>query len=665
MSKPWVNILDIRDGQQSTLDLPDMVFDSSKWAKILASASQAGFKSAEIAGGQNFQSAISRGYNPFNLLEYMDLITKDEKGKRTIDLQMLFRGANALGFKHYSPKIIELTLNEFVRNGITKIRIFDALNDIDNIYIPESLKTNNHKLDIQGALSFGHYSCKPSRYGDNYYINYAQKLIEKGCTSLAIKDMSGQLDGTRVSSLIYKLKTKFPCIPLELHIHSTDKEKSKQALEAAIEAGIDGIETVEGPLSGGAAHHDLNSVIPQNNNRNYQNLKTACQEAFGEVAKKRLDLQINHNTRTALSIAGVPGGAMPFVMKDLKTMTHAITKNNHCSEEQVLELFIKELSRVCADANYPLLVTPTADICCKQAIFNLAHGNNPSSGKLEDRYNFSTDSNGEFNKCDIRFVKLVLGHYGEMKEYDSESTVHQVPGDVINFFKTKQSKIQATTEHPYTKLSQKGDNELTEARQKAQALMEKYPLASRSFASLDQLTIMYALAPKGGHGDPVEKALKTYIERNRQDCINRSSKFPLLYFDLLFEPLFKHLDNLAVLGKLPEDPFAMKLKEFGQLGERLYDAYCKMPDILKFSAQLKAGFEILMTKSIFSNINLYTLIESLKKFESLSRLVTKQPNISDQDFSKKAEVFFKKIEYFLPIAIDEFKDSMNAKKPKN
>jgi oxaloacetate decarboxylase alpha subunit len=136
IQNPWVNILDIRDGQQSTLALPDMVFDSSKWAKILASASQAGFKSAEIAGGQNFQSAISRGYNPFNLLEYMDLITKDEKGKKTIDLQMLFRGANALGFKHYSPEIIELTLNEFARNGITKIRIFDALNDIDNIYIP-------------------------------------------------------------------------------------------------------------------------------------------------------------------------------------------------------------------------------------------------------------------------------------------------------------------------------------------------------------------------------------------------------------------------------------------------------------------------------------------------------------------------------------------------
>jgi oxaloacetate decarboxylase alpha subunit len=662
MSKPWVNILDIRDGQQSTLALPDMVFDSFKWAKILASASQAGFKSAEIAGGQNFQSAISRGYNPFNLLEYMDLITKDEKGKKTIDLQMLFRGANALGFKHYSPEIIELTLNEFARNGITKIRIFDALNDIDNIYIPESLKKKKLKIDIQGALSFGHYASQPERYTDDYYVNYAQKLINKGCTSLAIKDMSGQLDGERAGTLVHRLKTKFPKIPLELHIHSTAEEKSKQALDAAIEAGIDGIETVEGPLSGGAAHHKF-TTISNINTHELDKLAEACQEAFGEVAEKRLDLKIDPDTRAKLSAVGVPGGAMPFVMKDLKTMTHAIMKNNHCSEEQVLELFIKELPRVCADANYPLLVTPTADICCKQAIFNLAHGNNLSSDTLEDRYNFSTDSNGEFNKCDIRFVKLVLGHYGEMKEYDDNDTVHKVSNDVKNFFVTKQSKIQATTEHPYTKLSQKGDNELADACQKAQDLMEKYPLASRSFASLDQLIIMYALAPEGGHGDPIEKALKAYIERNKKDYSSRTIGIPFTEFDILFEPLFKHLDNLAVLGKLPDNPLDMKLKEFGQLGIRLFNAFSQMKLVRTYKSRKNSNDQTIDKKYDFKqkailNTTINNLIKLLKSLNENNgeqypkrTFYKDRPNV--QGINKK-----KPLDYYLYLILEGIKNKL-------
>ena len=702
MQKPWVNLLTIRDGQQSTLAEPDIIFDTNKFAKILAAASEAGFKSAEVAGGQNFQSAIKRGYNPFNLLEYMDMITRDSDGNKTINLQMLFRGANALGFKHYPPIIIEKTLEEFRRLGINKFRIFDALNDIDNIYIPESLKKSG--VEIQGALSFGHYPSQPDRYTDEYYVNYAQKLIDKGCNSIAIKDMSGQLDSKRAKSLVSKLKIQFPKIPIELHIHSTNQEKSKDAVKAAIGAGINGIETVEGPLSKGSAHHDY-ATFSSHAGPKYDEVVKACKETFREVASRRLDKQIPSDIKEKLCAIGVPGGAMPAVINDLNSMKEMIARNSSNQKffmegygrdqegmykdtkwtlQKSIELFTRELPRVCKDANYPLLVTPTADICCKQAIFNLAHGKNLDSEQLEDRYNLSVLKEG-FQKADIRFIKLILGHYGQMKEYsDNKMTINAVPEDVKSFFSDGQSLIKAVEGHPYEKmLSDKDEAEWNKAREQAQALINKHPIAARSFANLDQLTIMYALKPSGGLGDPIEKALEAYIQRNRLDTQKRSAKFPLLNFDLLFEPLFKHLDNLAVLGKLPEDPFRMTLKEFGALGKRMYDVYLQMPGVANLINLRKelysdeqdsipkicsTAFEQL-SKNLkdlteFKNTTLYDLILSLKKLEAVSRLVNKT-NQSYKNFSEELQKSFEHIDYFLPEAVYKFRDSMKAKMPKN
>lgn len=666
MQKHWVNLLTIRDGQQSTLAEPDMIFDINKFAKILAAASEAGFESAEVAGGQNFQSAIKRGYNPFNLLEYMDMITRDSDGTKTINLQMLFRGANALGFKHYPPIIIEKTLEEFRRLGINKFRIFDALNDIDNIYIPESLKKSG--VEIQGALSFGHYPSQPDRYTDEYYVNYAQKLIDKGCHSIAIKDMSGQLDGKRAQSLVSKLKIQFPNTPIELHIHSTNEEKSKEAVQAAIGAGINGIETVEGPLSKGTAHHDY-ATFSSHTGPEYGKVVKACQETFGEVANRRFDKQIPSDIKEKLCAIGVPGGAMPFVMKYFNEMKRNIGKNNlafflkeypgnpsemlndnNWTLQKSIELFTRELPRVCRDANYPLLVTPTADICCQQAIFNLAHGKNLDSEKLEDRYNLSTDKE-EFQKADIRFIKLILGHYGQMKEYScTETTINAVPEDVKTFFSQQQNVVTAVDGHPYKKmLTERNETQWNEARKQAQALIDKYPIAARSFATLDQLTIMYALKPPGGQSDPIEKALEAYIARNKQDLSQRGVSFPIIDFHFLFEPLFKHLDNLAVLGKLPEDPFKMTLKKFGALGERMYDVYLQMPGVNKEIETLNS----------FLNKTLSDLFESVFKVIEQNSLKRLENTKTDLDLAKK------KIKIWTNLFLKDLKESITKKIPKN
>jgi oxaloacetate decarboxylase alpha subunit len=655
-NKPWVNLLDIRDGQQSTLKVDKIIFDTNKLVRILAAASDAGFKSAEVAGGQYFQSAIKRGYNPFNLLEYMDMITCNEKGEKTINLQMLFRGANALGFKHHHPITIEKTLEEFKRLGINKFRIFDALNDIDNIYIPNSLKGS--KVEIQGALCFGHYSSQENRYTDDYYVNYAQKLIEKGCNSIAIKDMSGQLDGKRAKSLVSKLKERFPMIPLELHIHSTNENKSQEAVQAAIQAGIDGIETVEGPLKKGSSHHDYATFYPSLE-ENHKHLVYACQETFGEVASRRFDKEIPPDIKSKLCAIGVPGGAMPFVYDYLQTRKEMIARNhnnqaffmkgyNGSAEEMYvdqewtlrksIELFTLELPRVCKDANYPLLVTPTADICCTQAIFNLEHGSNLTSDSLEDRYNL-TSSDGKFPKADIRFIKLILGHYGEMKEYsDVLISINPVTRDVKSFFSDKQNVVTAKDDHPYkTMLDQNDTSEWSVAQKQAQQLIKKYPIAARSFASLDQLTIMYILKPQGGQGDPIEQALQGYIKRNLKDSQTRGCHHPR-DFDLVLEPLFKHLDNLAAIGKLPTNIFEIKIADFKELGARMIDTYEKIINGTPF----RTSFEVLSflpgISDLFGPIsNLGDLVRNLYCFNYFATNSEKFTN--REEFDEQFEKF--------------------------
>lgn len=594
-----VNQLLLRDGQQSTLKTESINFDPIAWAKILSHAR--GFKSAEVAGGQSFQSAIRQGHNPFNMMEYLDLCTRDGRGTRAIDLQMLFRGANALGFRHYSPDLIEAVLNEFIRLGINKIRFFDALNDIDNIYIPESVKAKvqgSNPVELQGALCFGSYPNQPARYSDQYYVNYAKALMAKGCTSIAIKDMSGQLDASRATSLIQQLRRALPEVRLELHMHSTNHEKSLAAVKAAIEAGVDGIETVEGPLAGGASHHSLASIDPAKAQSlpNYQALLQEANRVFARL--NREDAMLDPEIKSKLCQAGVPGGAMPFVVKDLRESSVSIARNNRdyfmedCPSgksfedmledgkwrfEKAMNLFLKELPRVCDDANFPLLVTPTADICTKQAIYNLKHGSNIQSDELQDRYDLST------NHCDERFVKLILGHYGQMKSYSSpeDKGFEVIDSKVVDFFETNKLSIRRQTEQPYTKILREHTSdtgELVQARQSADVLINKHGYKALSFASREQLAIIYLLAPPG-HGDLVEAALQKYIAKTEKDYHQgRRCGAPIREgFEYLFEPLFKHIDVLAALGRKAGEALSMKLADFGNLGTRLYEVYSNLP----------------------------------------------------------------------------------------
>lgn len=586
MKKPQsLNItnLTLRDGQQSTLDSADWVFHPRDFVKVIKDSIHAGFSGAEIAGGQSFQIAIGLGYNPFMILGAVSHALEDE----TFNLQMLFRGANALGFRHYDKDLLEVTLKEFIRSGITKIRCFDALNDIENLELPESIK-QAEGITFEGAICFTHYPDAPDRYTDAYFCKYAQALIDAGYTAIAIKDMSGQLTEQRVQTLVPALlEILRPAdIPLSLHCHSTNEATSKAAIAMAIECGINGIESCEGVLSGGSSHHKLENVAPAliENQDAYDKLQKRTESLWGRAPERR-DFQVANELKERLCSAGVPGGAMPFVIRDLEQQqstirakyeaSHNTSARNLDDFSAIIDLFIGELKRVCQDASLPLLVTPTADICCKQAIANLALGANPHGETLAERY---LNTSGQPNP-DIRYAKLILGYYGELKAYDQQGSTHQIDPEIIQFFENNNAmQLKKSKVHPSKSAS---GSDLRDAQKSAWQLIQKLGARALSFASFDQLTVLYALKPSGMkyQQDPIAQSLEKYLKRAEAARIDgRGRTFP--EYEMLMQPILAYLGGMFVINDdlKAQDIPQIQLKKLGDnFSKHLFDIYIDLP----------------------------------------------------------------------------------------
>ncbi|MGB2403624.1 MAG: hypothetical protein ACPIA7_09470 [Akkermansiaceae bacterium] len=581
--------LTLRDGQQSTLDAADWILDPCAYAKVVAASQQAGFDGVEISGGQSFQIAIGNGYNPFTILSSVSQALRHQGSENAFELQMLFRGANALGFRHYDQDLLEVTLKEFIKCGITKIRCFDALNDIDNLTLPESVKTAPG-LTLEGAICFTHYAESPDRYQDAYFCRYAEALIEAGYNAIAIKDMSGQLTAERVDLLVPALLEilKPLGLPLSLHCHSTDAERSRGAIARALHYGIAAIETVEGSLSGGSSHHPLAEVAPEliSDHAAYEQLGRRVEQLWGRHPERK-DTEIAPELKQKLCAAGVPGGAMPFVIRDLKQQEptirakYASSKHSHAQSEpvesfaDVVDLFLAELKKVCQDAGLPLLVTPTADICCKQAIANLAFGADPYSGELSERY---LSRAGQPNP-DPRYAKLILGYYGELKAYDGSGKIYGPTKEVLHFFQANNAQQLNPIKHHPSKAAPGGD--LREAQQSAWSLIQKKGASALSFASFDQLTILYALRPAGAQAshDPIEQAMGQYVNRSELAKIDgRGQTFP--GYQMLMQPILDYLSADFILNPSQQagDIIQKPLHQIGRnLCCQLFDIYYELP----------------------------------------------------------------------------------------
>ncbi|MDB4661329.1 sodium-extruding oxaloacetate decarboxylase subunit alpha [Gammaproteobacteria bacterium] len=342
----------LRDGHQSLLATRLRYEDMES---ILAHMDSIGFWSVESWGGAIFDSCIRYlGEDPW------ERIKKIKSKMPNTPQQMLLRGQNLLGYKHYSDEIVFKFIEKSKENGVDVFRIFDALNDTRNMEtaIKATIDIDGH---AQGTLS---YTTSPV-HNMQTWLDLALKLQDLGCHTLAIKDMAGLLDPYVGFELVTRLKENIE-IPIHLHSHATTGMSTTTAIKC-IEAGLDNVDTSISSMSMTYGHSATETVIGILDNTKYEtgikldNLAPISKH-FREVRKKYVDFEGSLKGVDARIITSqVPGGMLTNLENQLK-------------EQNAIDKFddvIEEIPNVRSDLGYIPLVTPTSQIVGTQAVLNV------------------------------------------------------------------------------------------------------------------------------------------------------------------------------------------------------------------------------------------------------------------------------------------------------
>ena len=368
----------LRDAHQSLLATRMPLSDMEP---ILEKMDKIGFFSLECWGGATFDACMRF----LNEDPWVRLRTIKDKCPNT-KLQMLFRGQNMLGYRHYADDVLEYFVQKSVANGIDIIRIFDALNDIRNLQsaVHAAKKEGAH---AQIAIS---YTTGPV-FTTEYYVDYAKRIEEAVEDSICIKDMAALLTPYKTAELVQAIKSAVS-IPVDLHTHYTSGLASMCLLKG-IEAGADIIDTAMSPLAQGTSHAPTESMVAALQGTEYDTgldliALSEVREYFMTLREKYikeglLDPKMLTADAKAL-IYQVPGGMLSNLLSQLK----------QAGKEDKLTEVLEEVPRVRKDAGYPPLVTPTSQIVGTQAVFNVILG---------ERYKM----------CNDQFKDLVAGMYGK------------------------------------------------------------------------------------------------------------------------------------------------------------------------------------------------------------------------------------------------------------
>ena len=358
--KRKVNITEVvlRDANQSQIATR---MPRSDFEDILETMDQAGYYSMEVWGGATFDSCLRYlDEDPWERLRFIRSKVKNTK------LQMLLRGQNILGYRHYSDDTVRAFVRKSVENGIDIIRIFDALNDPLNMEtaIDECLKAGGH---AQGTIC---YTISPIHTFESY-VQLGMKLESMGCNSICIKDMAGIMSPQVCYDLVKELK-KDVRIPVYVHSHSTTGLASMTLLKA-IEAGADGVDTAISIFSGGTSHPPTESMVYTLHEMDYDtgvDLKV-CQKIndhFKPVQARFLkEGGLNPSVLTTKIDAlnyQIPGGMLSNLISQLT----AVNKLDQ------LDAVLEETPRVREDMGYPPLVTPMSQMVGAQAVTNVLTG---------------------------------------------------------------------------------------------------------------------------------------------------------------------------------------------------------------------------------------------------------------------------------------------------
>ena len=348
----------LRDAHQSLMATR---MSTAEMLPIVEKLDKVGFEALEVWGGATFDASIR-----FLKEDPWERLREIKKRAKNTKLQMLLRGQNLLGYRHYADDIVDKFVQKSIENGIDVIRIFDALNDVRNIR-QACESTKKYGAHAQLAIC---YTISPV-HTIEYYKNLAKEMEELGADSIAIKDMSGILLPYRAYKLVKELK-KTVKVPIEIHTHTTAGLGEMTCIKA-IEAGVDIVDTAMSPFSSGTSQPATESLVRTLQGTEFDTgldleLLKEIAEYFKPIRKKHLECgDLNPQalfTEPNIVEYQLPGGMLSNMLSQLKAQ----------KAENKYEDVLREIPKVRADLGYPPLVTPLSQMVGTQSVFNVLTG---------------------------------------------------------------------------------------------------------------------------------------------------------------------------------------------------------------------------------------------------------------------------------------------------
>ena len=358
---------------------------------------KAGYYALEVWGGATFDTCLR-----FLNEDPWERLIKLREAMPHTKLQMLLRGQNLLGYKHYSDDVVEFFVQKSIENGIDIIRIFDALNDVRNMKTAMDA-TKKYGGLVEATMSY----TKSPFHTEAYFIDLAKTLEDMGADSICIKDMANLILPYEAYDLVKKLKQAIS-VPLHLHTHNTTGTGNMVYLKA-VEAGVDIIDTALSPLGNGTSQPATEPIVAAFKGTQYDtgidlmllseivdHFKTVADrlKKDGHIDPKILGIDIN------TLLYQVPGGMLSNLISQLKQSK---------AENRLLEV-LQEVPRVRLDLGYPPLVTPASQIVGTQAVLNVLSG---------ERYKLVANETKD----------LLRGEYGRLPAPVNEKLRKQIIGD--------------------------------------------------------------------------------------------------------------------------------------------------------------------------------------------------------------------------------------------
>ncbi len=384
----------LRDANQSLI-ATRMPF--SDFEPALEKLNKAGYYSLECWGGATFDSCLRYlNEDPWVRLRRIKEKCPDTK------LQMLLRGQNLLGYKHYPDDVVRMFIKKSIENGIDVIRIFDALNDVRNIKVAVDETIKNGAI-ASGAIS---YTTSPVHTLENY-VALCKEMKEMGCSTICIKDMAGVMTPVEAKDLVGAIKDAMPEMPVILHTHCTTGMAYMTILKA-VEAGCNIIDTATSCFSGGTAQpatetiHDALTGLGYETGLNRDMLKEV-NDHFKPLRDEYLSSGLLKPkalvTDTDALTYKVPGGMLSNMMANLEDM-NALDR----MEEALLEI-----PQVRKDMGYPPLVTPLSQMVGNQAVTNVLVGERYKNISKEIKAYIKGEYGKAPGEIDAELQKKVLG----------------------------------------------------------------------------------------------------------------------------------------------------------------------------------------------------------------------------------------------------------------